>query len=377
MEQKQPRIRLFGVLLKATLLFVLFNFAFLFMNDVPFGKLSLYNVAFPGRERFPFGETREAYNLSLFDLDAMFASHVLAGTQKTPDEYRVLLIGDSSVWGTLLAPEQTLAGQLNASPITACGKEVQAYNLGYPTISLMKDLMILDQAKQYQPDMVIWLTTLEAFPKDKQLDSPIAANNSERIQQLITDYQLPMDSNDPASVNASKWDQTFVSRRRALADLLRLQIYGALWAATGIDQFYPEDYERAQIDLEPEDEFHGLTPLQDVSLQDVSLQDTLALDVLDAGMSAASVPTILVNEPILISDGLNSDIRYNFFYPRWAYDEYRQLITEHATARNWHYLDLWDLVPMQEFTNSAIHLTPDGEATLSRAIAETIQTLCR
>ena len=77
----------------------------------------------------------------------MFASHVLNGTEKTPDEYRVLLIGDSSVWGTLLTPEQTLAGQLNASPITACGKTVRAYNLGYPTISLTKDLMILDQAK--------------------------------------------------------------------------------------------------------------------------------------------------------------------------------------------------------------------------------------
>jgi hypothetical protein len=367
MEQKRPRIRLFGVLLKATLLFVLFNFAFIFMNDIPFGKLSLYNFIFPGRERFPFGETREAYNLSLFDLGAMFASHVLAGTEKTPDEYRVLLIGDSSVWGTLLAPDQTLAGQLNASPITACGKKVHAYNLGYPTISLMKDLMILDQAKQYQPDMVIWLTTLEAFPKDKQLDSPIVANNSERIRQLITNYQLSMNPNDPALVNASKWDQTFVSRRRALADILRLQIYGALWASTGIDQFYPEDYERAQIDLEPEDEFYELT----------SLEDALAFDVLDAGMSAASVPTILVNEPMLISNGLNSNIRYNFFYPRWAYDEYRQLLNEHAGARNWHYLDLWNLAPMQEFTNSAIHLTPEGEAMLSDEIMEAIQTLCQ
>jgi hypothetical protein len=367
MEQKPSRIRLFGVLLKAILLFVLFNFAFLFMNDIPFGKLSLYNFIFPGRERFPFGETREAYNLSLFDLDAMFASHVLAGTEKTPDEYRVLLIGDSSVWGTLLAPEQTLAGRLNASPITACGKEVQAYNLGYPTISLMKDLMILDQAKQYQPDMVIWLTTLEAFPKDKQLDSPIVANNSTRVRKLITNYQLAMDPNDPALVDVSKWDQTFVRRRRAVADILRLQIYGALWAATGIDQFYTEDYERAQIDLEPDDEFHG----------EKSLQDKLALDALDAGMTAAPVPTILINEPILISDGLNSDIRYNFFYPRWAYDEYRQLLSEHAAARKWHYLDLWDLVPLQEFTNSAIHLTPEGEAILSGEITKAIQALCQ
>ena len=102
---------------------MLFNFAFIFMNDIPFGKLSLYNFIFPGRERFPFGETRESYNLSFFDLDAMFASHVLAGTEKTPDEYRVLLIGDLSVWGTLLAPEQTLAGQLNANPLSPVEKK--------------------------------------------------------------------------------------------------------------------------------------------------------------------------------------------------------------------------------------------------------------
>jgi hypothetical protein len=249
----------------------------------------------------------------------------------------------------------------------ACGKQVREYNLGYPTISLMKDLMILDQAKHYQPDMIIWLTTLEAFPKDKQFDSPIVANNAERVRQLIINYPLPMDPNHPDLVNSSKWDQTFVSRKRALADLLRLQIYGVLWASTGIDQFYQEDYERAQIDLEPNDEFHGLD----------SLQDALAFDVLDAGMSAVPVPTILVNEPMLISNGVNSDIRYNFFYPRWAYDEYRQLMAEHATARNWYYLDLWDLVPLQEFTNSAIHLTPDGEFILGGEIAEAIQTICQ
>ena len=79
MEQNKPRIRLFGVLFKAALLLVLFNLASIFISDVSLGKFSLYNFIFPGRERFPFGETRQAYNLSLFDLDAMFASHVLSG----------------------------------------------------------------------------------------------------------------------------------------------------------------------------------------------------------------------------------------------------------------------------------------------------------
>ena len=368
----QSHIRLFPLVIKTILLFIFFNVAFLFISDIPLGKLSLYNSIFPGRERLPFGETRESYNLSLFDLDAMFASHILAGTKKAPDEYRVLLIGDSSVWGTLLTPEQTLAGQLNESAISACGKTVRAYNLGYPTISLTKDLMILDQARGYQPDLVIWLTTLEAFPKDKQLTSPIVANNAERVQNLITNYreaspwdQLPLNPNDPDLIKFSTWEQTFIPQRRAVADLLRLQIYGALWASTGIDQIYTENYERAQTDLEASDDFHGLH----------SLDDALAFDVLDAGMSV--LPNmILINEPMLISDGRNSDIRYNFFYPRWAYDEYRQLLAERAAARNWRYLDLWDLVPASEFTNSAIHLTPAGERLLANEIAEAIQARC-
>jgi hypothetical protein len=365
MEQNKPRF--FAVLLKATLLFVLFNFAFILTHNIPLGKLSLYNTVFPGRERFPFGETKESHNLSLFDLDAMFASHVLAGTTKTPDEYRVFLVGDSSVWGTLLKPEETLAGQLNANPLSACGKTIKAYNLGYPTISLTKDLMIIDQAKGYQPDMVIWLTTLEAFPKDKQFESPLVANNAERIRDLIFKYELNASPNDSALVQLSKQEQTFVSQRRAVADLIRLQIDGALWASTGIDQVYPKDYERAQTDLEASTDFHGLT----------TLNDALAIDVLDAGMHAVPVPTILVNEPMLISGGVNSDVRYNFFYPRWAYDAYRAQLTELATQQNWYYLDLWDLVPASEFTNSAIHLTPSGEALLTDRIAEAIQSTCK
>jgi hypothetical protein len=366
MQPTKPRIRLFPLLLKATLLFVSFNFAFILISKFPLGKLSLYNSVFPGRERFPFGETRESYNLSLFNLDAMFTSHVLAGTQKGPDEYRILLIGDSSVWGTLLTPEQTLAGQLNENHFKACGRTVRAYNLGYPTISLMKDLMILDQAKGYQPDMVIWLTTLEAFPKDKQLTSPMVANNAERVRGLIGKYKLLANPNDQALVYASEWDQTFVGQRRAVADLFRLQIYGALWASTGIDQVYPKEYEHAQTDLEADEDFHELT----------SLHDALAVDVLEAGMSVAPL-TLLVNEPILISNGRNHDIRYNFFYPRWAYDEYRQTLAEHAAARPWHYLDLWDLVQADQFTNSAIHLTPAGEYLLASKIADAIQVNCK
>ena len=371
MNPTPSRIRLVPLLLKAIILFALVNFAVLFLPAFHPGKYSLYNAIFPGRERLPYGEVRESYSLSLFDIEAMFKSHVIAGAEKTPSEYRVLLIGDSSIWGTLLRPEETLAGQLNAHPIDACGKRVRAYNLGYPTLSLLKELMLLDHALQYEPDMIVWLTTLESFPNERQLTSPLVANNAERVRELIERYNLSSDPNDPELVEPSTWDETLVGQRRAIADILRLQIYGMLWASTGIDQVYPEDYVRAQIDLEPNDEFHDLT-----AEDRAALQETLAFDVLEAGMWAASVPTILVNEPILISNGANSDIRYNFFYPRWAYDEYRQLLIEHSRENGWTYFDFWDLAPMEEFTNSGFHLTPKGEAMLTSKVAEAIQATC-
>ncbi|HSB00409.1 MAG TPA: hypothetical protein VLE49_07155 [Anaerolineales bacterium] len=372
MDPTQPRLRLFAVLLKATLLFALFNFAFPLLQNTSLDRFSLYNSVFPGRERLPYGEVPESYSVSLFDVDAMFASHLIARAEKTPQEYRVLLIGDSSVWGTLLKPDETLAGQLNANKIEACGKTVQAYNLGYPTLSLLKELMLLDHARRYQPDMIIWLTTLESFPKERQLTSPLVANNAALVRELIRHYHLSANPSDPELVELSKWDQTFVGQRRAVADHLRLQLYGALWASTGIDQVYPEDYVHAQIDLEPSDEFHDLT-----SADRASLQDALAFDVLEAGLSAAPVPTLLVNEPILISNGLNSHIRYNFFYPRWAYDEYRKLLVERSAEHGWNYFDFWDLVPMQEFTNSGVHLTPKGEGMLTSKVAEAIQAICK
>mgnify|MGYP001765780499 CR=1 FL=1 len=363
-----PPVRPLAVLLKGLALFLVLDLLLAAVPLTGLGRLSLYNNLLPGRERFPFGENpAESYNLSLFDLDAMFASHVLADGPKPPDEYRIFLVGDSSVWGTLLRPQETLAGQLGAADLTVCGRPARVYNLGYPTISLAKDLMILDYALRYDPDLVVWLTTLEAFPADKQLTSPLLANNADRVDGLIARYGLPFDPADPALVRPDLWDRTLIGRRRALADLLRLQVYGVMWAATGVDQAYPADYEPAAVDLTADLSFHDL----DLSTLD---ETSLNFAVLDAGHAAAGeVPLLLVNEPMLISGGANSDLRYNFFYPRWAYDRYRALLNDYAARRDWSLLDLWDAIPdASYYTNSAIHLTPQGESILAARLADAI-----
>jgi len=356
-----------NVLLKGLALFLLLNLAFTAVNPAGLGRISLYNHLFPGRTRFPFGEDpAQSYNLSLFNLDAMFASHKLAAGPKPAGEYRVIVLGDSSSWGILLHPEQTLAGQLESAGLDLCRKTVHVYNLGYPTISLTKDLMVLDYAMRYQPDLIIWPLTLEAFPLDSQLASPIVANNASRVDALIARYQLPFDPSDPALIHPNFWNQTLIGQRRSLADLLRLQMYGVLWSATGIDQSYPVDYTHAQTDLVSVVAYQEMQP-------PILDESKLAFSVLEAGLRAAGkTPVLLINEPIMISTGKNSDLRYNFYYPRWAYDQWRQMMNQKAANQGWDYLDLWDLVSADQFTNSAIHVTPAGEALLTGRVEQTI-----
>jgi hypothetical protein len=354
-------VRGLGLFAAVTLLFALF--------PAGLGRASLYNRIFPGRERFPYGDNpAQSYNLSLFDLEAMFASHVISAGPKPADEYRVVLIGDSALWGWLLRPQETLAGQLDAAGLTACdGRTVRVYNLGYPTISLTKDLLILNEAMRTKPDLVVWLFTLEAFPADKQLTPPLVANNAARVDDLIARYGLPLDPASPDLVRPSFCERTLVGQRRPLADLLRLQLYGLLWSATGVDQFYPASYDRASTDFDTDVSFHGIQP-------PTLPESSLAFPLLEAGLRIASgTPVLLVNEPILVSGGENSGIRYNFYSPRWAYDQYRRMLAEKAAAGGWNYLDLWDLVSAGEFTNTPFHMTAKGESLLAAQVQAAIQ----
>ena len=43
-----------------------------------------------------------------------------------------------------------------------------------------------------------------------------------------------------------------------------------------------------------------------------------------------------------------------------------------AAHQGWDYLDLWNLVPADQFTNSAIHVTPAGEALLTGRVEQSI-----
>ncbi len=90
------------VLMKALCLFVIINILYALI-DPQISKVSGYNVVFPGRTRLPFGVSGDPYTITVDNVDAVFASHTISAS-KTSNEFRVVLIGDSSVWGKILGP---------------------------------------------------------------------------------------------------------------------------------------------------------------------------------------------------------------------------------------------------------------------------------
>src|SRR3954463_2377083 len=98
-----PKVRLWRLLVKALALFILFNVVYYFVQPLRLlNRVSIYNVLVPGRPRLPVGEYPDkSYSVSILSIDQMLLSHEIAHP-KAPDEYRVIMLGDSSIWGYLL-----------------------------------------------------------------------------------------------------------------------------------------------------------------------------------------------------------------------------------------------------------------------------------
>lgn len=354
------------VLIKAVVLFAVANLIFAVSNPLPaLGHITIYNWLVPGRDRLPYWESDASYNVGIYSVEAMFSSHKISQPKRS-DEYRVVVIGDSSVWGILLNNSDTLTGNLNKAQIKIGDKTLVAYNIGHPVMSVTKDLMLLEYALSYQPDLVVWPVTLEAMPYAKQLDVPLAQNNAPRVRSLISRFNLKIDLNDPRFVDPDFWERTIIGQRRNLADWWRLQLYGIDWATTDIDQVNVP-YTLRSNDLDADVTWQGFKQEKSFQTSDI------ALDVLKAGHTlAGNIPMLMINEPIFIANGRNSDVLYNFWYPKWAYDHYRDLLAQTAQSEHWNYVDLWDRIAPDDFTDSPVHMNPHGSQQMSQLVEQAV-----
>jgi hypothetical protein len=354
------------VLGKALILFLLINIVYALI-DPSLGGISAYNHVIPGRVRFPFGSANDPYVVSVDNLDVMTASHAISSPKKT-EEYRVVLVGDSSVWGEKISAQDSISTQWNSLNMQCNGRLIKFYNLGYPHPSIIKDLIVLDKAMQYEPDMVIWFVTLNTLIPRRL--SPFIAANSEEAAKVLNTYKIPYSHEDElAMAKPSFFDKTLVARRSELARAIKLQAVGLLWMVTGQDKRPSKAVPALSPDVDDDPKFRGWAP-------GVKLEKKMVFEALQAGHKiAGSVPILIVNEPIFIASGQNSDIRYNDVYPRWAFDQYREIMAGEAQKSQWNYLDLWNAVPDSEFSDTSLHISAQGERQLIQGINPALQEI--
>lgn len=354
-----------NVLIKGLVLYFLFQSFLVFSNFNP-AILNIYQSKSLIRERFPFITSPKAEDkaLDVGILDTVFASHIIS-LPKKQDEYRVIILGDSSIWGDPLPANRTLASQINGLGLTCNNKQITAYNLGYPLPSAIKDMMILEKTMQYQPDLVIWGVTMYTLTTRMVEEHPLLDTEPKLLASLNTQYHFISQTSPHNSIYENWADVNFRLSRTA-----RYQSYSLIQLATGTDQVQKE-INSANMDLTDNLEYVDMSPpmlaKKEINTDLVNIFHKIAKDT----------PVIIVNEPILVAQNVpNSNLRYNSFYPRWAYDQYREYMSEAANQYNWTYLDFWNNLPTTLFANSPLHLNREGEKVFANLLAAPIQEDC-
>jgi hypothetical protein len=349
------------VLIKALCLFVIINILYALINP-QISKVSGYNVVFPGRTRLPFGVSGDPYTVTVDDVDAMFASHAISAG-KTSKEFRVALIGDSSVWGENLGAYEVISEQWNNLNIQCGEKTIKAYDLGYPHPSVIKDLVIMDKVVEYDPDLIIWFVTLNTLISQRV--NPFIIANQERVTKVLDTHDISFKGGRKlVKKEPNFFQKTLIGQRSTLARQIKLQMLGIVWTATSADtnNLAAEDIPDFSVGDNPR--YQGMQPPEDI-------KDMLLFSALTAGYGIADpVPVLIVNEPIFISNGA---VRYNIPYPRWAYDQYHEAMTRQIQSARWNYLDLWNSIPPEYFSDAGLHLSASGERLLIEQINPTVQ----
>jgi hypothetical protein len=89
----------------------------------------------------------------------------------------------------------------------------------------------------------------------------------------------------------------------------------------------------------------------------------------------ANVRLLIVNEPTYIGSGPNSDVNYNSFYERNLYDRFRAALTDFTRQHTMTYLDLWDFLPAEDFSNTSLHYDLAGNRLVAQKLFDALSAM--
>ena len=314
-------------------------------------------------------------------LDVLFAAHQIA-QPKAPDEYRVVVLGDSAAFCLYCSVADAIPQALTDLGQTIDGKPVRAYNLAYPGPDWLKDVLILKHALEYQPDAIVWLVTAKGSsdqPTPAQPDAHLFTRlNADELPDLQRRYGFTV-WELAQFADADAWYQSSIlakgGRLRDWLNLMARTLHRALIEpGKDLTREYllpgePVTQRPMKFPAEITSELPGYGTLPNSRWELLLTGQRLAQE--------AGVPLLLVNEPIYLASGPHSDVNYNSDYERAVYDRFRTALASFTREHGLRYLDLWDQLPPEEFSNTALHYNLQGNQHIAREIMQELQALAR
>jgi len=217
------RLNVLRALVKAVVLFLLFNVAYRACQPVQTGNLpTLYNHLVNGRVRLIWNKQT---NLSL-----LLNDHIIQ--QATKDTWNVVVLGSSETHGGE-DPDSTTVAALDALGLqSADGRPARFYNLAIPSGDVWKDLIVAELLLQagLPIDMIVLNTHSYAF--QTEYPHSLVIRNPGIAVDVIERYQL-----DPSLFDyvASPGIQTLWTERAALSAWLFDQSQAGAWQIARFD----------------------------------------------------------------------------------------------------------------------------------------------
>jgi hypothetical protein len=344
------------IFLKAAALLVCANFLCLWAKIDPVIALMNLNAWWlvgHGRPRLIY--PNESNTDGVLPIDATIQAHAIAYTSHSDSTFRVAVIGDSAIMGQGLTDDETFTAQLNMRNFKIKGKRVVSYNLGYPGPNAAVQVLIMRFVLRYQPDLILWFVnpfTISDTTDSEQYNLLYRVNRLP-LTQLVDDYPRDL----------GVWGSHHLAPLPFPRNLLAIQDTSLLrtW-------FISLSYPFRAPNVPKIDDRRITMPLPDQAYMYIGADGfahlpTDAWAFFDVGESIAGqahLPLLLINEPIFIGQGRNSDRLYDQSFARTTYDHYRLLLAHYTQDRHFWYDDIWNLVPPVYFTDTDLHLDSEG-----------------
>jgi hypothetical protein len=269
----------------------------------------------------------------------------------------VIILGDSGINGWGNVDSETVSAYLTGSGATVNRKKLYAYNLAYIQPGITRDLLIADAALTYSPDLIICFVTLDGFSISKQ-DRLFEANQV-RATRLTARFGLDdINARIYGHYPDAWWQHSIFVQRTAIYRWLTFQGY-ALQS--------PDFPSVVPVQMRESNPEHAAFTLDDPAFTPMPNATWIALSAMQ---QLGMFPVLFVNDPILIVPG--AQVNYNEFYQRALYDQYDATFNRYCKDHNLWCLDLWNILSPEQFTDSPLHHTANGNAIIAARVLEDI-----